>query len=76
MTFEYFCEVFERFMNFNSEKIRKMVHSIYDYNDDRFICELDVYTFIKTYEEDNSDLFMDVYVNDVIKIIAAIQLKK
>ena len=73
MTFDYFCEVFERFINFNSDKVKKLTHSIYDFDNDGYVCELDLYTFIKVFEEDNSEFFMNVYMDDIIKIIAAIQ---
>jgi hypothetical protein len=66
MDFEFFCDVFEKFMNTHVEKIKKMVHSIYDFNDDKYICELDIYSFIKVFEEDNPELFMQVYLEDII----------
>lgn len=77
MEFTLFCDVFERLMNpQNSERIKKMIHQIYDFNDDRYIDELDVYCFMQTYEPDNPELFMSVYIDDIIKIIQAIENKK
>ena len=46
-----------------------MVHQIYDFNDDRYIDEIDVYCFMQHYEADNTELFMSVYVEDIMKII-------
>lgn len=40
------------------------------------MCELDVYSFIKVFDDDNKELFMDVYIDDLIKIIQGIQNKK
>lgn len=76
MDFDYFVDVFERFMNSHLDKLKKMIHSIFDYNFDKYICELDIYSFIKVYESDNSEFFMQVYIDDIIKIIQAIQNKK
>lgn len=69
MTLEYFCDVFEKFINFHQDKIRKLGFLIYDFDEDGYICELDLYSFIKTYEEDNPDFFMKVYLNDILKMI-------
>ena len=53
MDFDYFCDVMEKFMNFHKPKILRLIHSIYDFNEDRFIDELDVYCFISIFELDN-----------------------
>ena len=53
MDFDYFCDVFEKYMNFHNDKIKRLVHSIYDFNTDRYLDELDLYCFICTYEPDN-----------------------
>ena len=45
------------------------MHSIYDFNDDRVIDELDVYCFYCMFEEDNAELFMDIYFEDVMCVI-------
>lgn len=51
--FTFFCDVMEKFMNTNYDKVRRMVHSIYDYNDDGLVCELDIYSFIKIFEAED-----------------------
>lgn len=53
-----------------------MVHAIYDFNNDKYIDELDVYCFIQQYEADNPEMFMSLYIDDIMKIIQAIEAKK
>ena len=50
MDFDYFCDVFEKFINFHSIKLLKLVHSIYNFNEDKYIDELDIYCFFQTFE--------------------------
>jgi len=60
--FEYFCDVFERFLNnLSIDRVQRLVHSIYDFNDDGKVDELDVYCFYTTFETENPELFMNIY---------------
>lgn len=77
MSFEFFCEAFERLMNpQNAERIKKMVLQVYDFNDDKYVDELDVYCFMQHYEVDNPELYLSVYIEDVILIIKQLEYKK
>jgi hypothetical protein len=58
-------------MNNRKEVLLKMAFNIYDYDQNRLICELDLYTFLKTYEHDD-DLFIKAYSNDLAKLESAI----
>ena len=70
MDYEYFCMIFEKLLNLqHQEKILKLVHSIFDYNEDRSIDELDIYCFYCTYEADNPEMFTSIYFDDVMKVI-------
>ena len=66
MPFEYFCDVIERVLNLHQDKVKKLCYLIYDFNLDRLVCELDIYSFIKIYDQDNSDFFMSCYMQDII----------
>lgn len=46
MDFDFFCDTMEKFMNFFKQKVHRMCHLVYDFNEDRCIDELDIYCFI------------------------------
>ena len=58
------------------ERALRLAHTIYDFNTDRMIDELDVYCFYYCFETDNPDLFMGLYFEDIMKVISRIQDKK
>jgi len=77
MDYPFFCDFFERLLNVqNADRVKKMVHSVYDFNQDKYIDELDVYCFIHQFEADNPETFMSLFMEDVIKIIQGIEGKK
>jgi hypothetical protein len=58
------------------DRVLRLVHSIFDFNEDRLIDELDAYCFYVTYEADNPELFLNIYYDDIIRIIERISKKK
>jgi len=77
MEFDYFCDLMDKLMSpSHLDKVLKLVLSIYDFNGDRVIDELDAYCFYYVYERENTETFMSLYFDDIIKIIARIQKKK
>jgi len=58
------------------DKVKRLGYSIYDFNEDRQIDELDVYCFYYVFEKDNPDLFMTLYYDDLIRIITQLHAKQ
>lgn len=56
--------------------MQRLAHSIYDFNEDRLIDELDVYCFYYLFEKDNPELFMSLYFDDLIMIITKLHAKQ
>jgi len=57
ITFDLFCDYFNTLINFkfgdeHHEKLLKMGFAVYDFNDDKSICELDIVSFLKSSEND------------------------
>jgi hypothetical protein len=75
--FEFYCDLIERLLNpLDKNRILKIVHSLFDFNDDGRIDELDAYCFYTFFETENPEQFMDLYFDDLIKIIGRIQKKR
>ncbi len=55
-----FLDEIERLINFDAKELMSMAFKIYDYDGDEFICNLDMYTFLKNYEHDE-DCFFKAY---------------
>lgn len=73
--YETFIEEIETFMNFKRETLLKIAFQIYDYDQDHFICNLDMYTFLKNYEHDE-DCFFKAYSGDIAVIENEIHEKR
>jgi len=77
MDYEFFCDVFDKFLNPpHLERVLKLVYSIYDFNEDRLIDELDAYCFYCHYEQDSPEQFMSLFYDDWMLIVSRIQKKK
>jgi len=51
MDFDFFCDVFEKLINpAQLERVLKLVHNVFDFNEDRVIDELDAYCFYCHFE--------------------------
>jgi hypothetical protein len=54
--FEFYCDLIERLLNpLDKNRILKIVHSLFDFNDDGRIDELDVYCFYTCFETENPE---------------------
>ena len=77
MDFDFFCDIFEKLLSPSQlDRLLKLVHSIFDFNDDRLIDELDAYCFYCTYERESPDHFMLLFYDDWIRVIKRLQQKK
>lgn len=52
-----------------------MAFNIYDFDQNKSICELDLYTLLKTYEHDD-ELFIKAYSSDMAALESAIRKKR
>ena len=69
--FEKFIDEIENLLNYRGDALLRMAFSIYDFDQNRLICELDLYTLFKTYEHED-DLFLQAYYTDVAILESAI----
>lgn len=52
-----------------------MAFTVFDFNDDRSVCSLDLYSLMKMYESDDQ-VFVSAYSYDICKMIAFLDQKK
>ena len=65
----------EKLLNFGQDKLKKTAFNVFDFNDDRSICQLDLYSIMKMYESDDI-VFVNAYSYDICKLIAYLDQKK
>ena len=75
LDFNKYIDFIELLINFKQVTLQRLAFNIYDFDQDNFICELDLYTILKTYEHDD-DLFLSAYSPDISKIEATINKKR
>lgn len=75
LDFNKYIDFIELLINFKQVTLQRLAFNIYDFDQDNFICELDLYTILKTYEHDD-DLFISAYSPDISKIEATINKKR
>jgi hypothetical protein len=47
--FESYVELVEKLLNFETERLFKIAFDIYDFNQDKLVCELDTYTTMQNF---------------------------
>lgn len=62
-----FIDQIEKLLNFKESLLKKLAFNIYDYDQDKSVCEFDLYTIFKTYEHDDN-LFTSAFLSDITKI--------
>jgi Ca2+-binding EF-hand superfamily protein len=50
---ESYCQIWEDLLNHNPEKLLKIAFQSFDFNKDKYICELDLYSIMKIYEAED-----------------------
>ena len=65
--YDQYCDFFENVLNNQSDRLYDLAFSVYDFNSNKFICELDVVSFLKTWE--NFDMLESIFIKDINKII-------
>ena len=50
LEFNKYCDMLEKIMNKQPDKLKKMAFESFNFNEDNTVCELDLYALMKTYE--------------------------
>ncbi len=56
-------------MNFGQDKLKRIAFNVFNFNNDRYLCQLDLYSIMKMYEGDDQ-VFVNAYSYDICKLIA------
>lgn len=68
LDFATWIDLLETLLNQYKERLKWVAFNVFDYNEDKQICQLDMYALMKIYENDD-DVFINGYVNDIIKVV-------
>lgn len=55
--------------------MKRIAFTVFDFSDDRSVCQLDLYSIMKMYESDDQ-VFVNAYSYDICKLIAYLDSKK
>lgn len=75
LDFGQYLDMLEKLMNFGQDKLKRVAFNVYNYNGDRYVCQLDLYSIMKLYEGDDQ-VFVAAYSYDICKLIAFLDQKK
>jgi len=75
LDFSQYLDLLEKLMNFGQDKLKRIAFNVYNFNDDRYVCQLDLYSIMKLYEGDDQ-VFVAAYSYDICKLIAYLDQKK
>lgn len=75
LDFSSYCDMLERLLNYQQDKLKAMTFKVFDYNEDRQICQLDLYSVMKMYENDDQ-VFVEAFSFDTCKISAYLNKKQ
>ena len=79
----HFIEGLETFVNNPEDSLRKLIFSAYDFNNDHYISEIDLFLLMKSLSSgktniklSNLDVFVTVVGKDVMKLVNFMNTKK
>ena len=75
LSFDAYIELLEKLLNFTPLKLKKIAFNVLNFNDDKYICQLDLYSIMKLYESDDQ-VFVNAYSYDICKLTAYLDRKK
>lgn len=73
MTFNEYCQFMSDLLNSETDELFRLAFSIYDYNGNGGICELDIVSFLKT-QDSKTDL-EKIFMNDINLVINQLKAK-
>ncbi len=62
-------------MNTETDRLFRIAFEVYDFNQDKLICELDSYTNIQTFSDDD-EVFLEAFSYDLCLISEALDSKR
>ena len=73
LEFEEYVELIEKLLNETPEKLLRLAWTVFDFDEDKSLDELDMYSIMRTYEDDE-EVFVNAFSYDLCTI--AEELKK
>ena len=74
--FDSYLELIERLINNDeTERLSKIAFDIFDFNQDKLVCELDMYTLLHSFSDDD-EVFVEVFSYDLCLIGEALDKKR
>ena len=74
--FEWYCEFIEKLVNTEQrDRLMKIAFDVYDFNQDKLICELDTYTAMQTFNDDD-EVFLAAFSYDLCILGEALDKKR
>ena len=67
-------DLLEDLLNFKSEILKRAIFNVYDYNEDKSICNLDLFAIMQLYENDE-EVFINSISHDLCKIVEGLYKK-
>lgn len=74
LDFNQWFELIESLVNFKRDKLMRMAFTVFDFNEDCGVCQLDMFALMKLYENDD-EVFIKAYSHDFCKLVAALNSK-
>jgi hypothetical protein len=71
LDFNQWIDLLESLINHRSDLLKWTVFNVFDFNEDRNVCQLDMFAMMKLYENED-EIFVKSYSHDFCKIVAAI----
>lgn len=75
LEFGPYCDMLERMLNMMPDRLKRIAYNVFDFNEDKFICQLDLYSMMKMQEFDDP-VFVAAYSYDLCKLVTFLDNKK
>lgn len=70
LEFDGYCSYFNKILKQGANTLHQLAFSIYDINANKQVCELDIVSFLKTW--DNFELLESIFIHDINAVITGI----
>ena len=75
LDFETYIELVEKLLNEQNDRLLKIAFDVFDFNQDKKICELDTYTMIQNFSDDD-EVFISAFSFDLCLVGVALDKKR
>jgi len=75
LEFDQYCELIEKLLNLETDRLLKIAFDVYDFNLDKLVCELDAYTMLLTFRDEEA-VFLEAFSFDLCLIGDALEKKR